>query len=347
MKNIWNNIKAKLSSSDKLQAAFNKVKKASRNASARSSSGGGSLIDKLINMDKPPIEKYYPAIIAAYMAYAAADLSNTFIRSYTIPNAVKVSSSSKPTKINSNARLRSEYDPITRRNIFNSDGVIPPPVNGSGDDSGNIDGPAVASNLPIKLIGTIVHANPAKSVATVEVGSSKVIPYLIKDEMDGLAELLKVERRRIVFRNTSNGRLEFIEMDKDLKFALKVGEPALSTTGSGGILKQGNDVTISRATIEKYTANIGEVLQQARAVPNRDPITGEINGFRILFIKPESIFTELGLKPGDLLQEVNGQKVTSIQQAMEMYQSLKSVNNISVNIEREGRKEALNFNVTE
>jgi len=348
LKNIWNSIKEKISSSSSLQKAFEKVKKSSTGPSAGS---GGSLFNKLLTTNLSPYEKYYPYIISAALAYGAADLTNSYVRVFTIPSPQQVQTSDGPQRLGSQARLRSEFDPIARRNIFNSDGVIPPPLSGVDDGGlGDAEGPAVASSLPLELVGTIVHANPNRSVATIRQsgGNQAVIPYLVDDDIVGMATLLKVERHRVIFRNKNNGRLEFIEMPHDLKFKLTLGAPAEpAITSATGIQQNGNTFNIARKTINQHLENIGQVLQSARAVPNRDPITGEINGFRVLFIKPDSIFNELGIKPGDILQEVNGQRITSIQQAMEMYQNMRNASDISINLMREGRNETYNYNVTE
>ncbi|MCB0347257.1 MAG: general secretion pathway protein GspC [Bdellovibrionales bacterium] len=314
-------------------------------------SSGGSLFQKLISMDKPKFEKYYPAVIGVAISYFAADLATTYVRVYTIPEKSSIAVSKKLNPSYATQAVRGDYDPIAKRNIFNSDGLIPKPISGGGGDQNDIDGPAVPTTLPLSLVGTIVHVNPAKSVATIDVkggGGQKIIPYIPNDEIEGIAILLKVERRKVFIRNVRTRRLEFIELKDDLKFKFdltKALTPSSNNNKSSEVKQEGNNFTIARETLNKYINNIGDVLQQARAVPNRDPNTGEINGFRLLFIKPDSIFSQLGLKQGDLLKSVNGSPVTSIQKAMEMYQSLKGADNIGVQFEREGKTEEFNYTV--
>jgi general secretion pathway protein C len=340
--------KLKLRSTSALQDALEKTQNtfAKRDRFGSSGSGGG-LFQKLVSMDKPKFEKYYPAVIGVAIAYFAADLATTYFRIYTIPEKAGVAVSKKQS-VEGTQSIRGDYDPIAKRNIFNSDGVIPKPISGGDGDGNEIDGPAVPTTLPLNLVGTIVHVNPAKSVATIDVksGGQKIIPYIPNDEIEGIAILLKVERKKIFIRNTRTRRLEYLEIKDDLKFKFDLTKALGPSTPSGGeVAQDGNNFTISRDTLNKYINNIGDVLQQARAVPNRDPNTGEINGFRLLFIKPDSIFSQLGLKQGDLLKSVNGSPVTSIQKAMEMYQGLKGANNIAVQFEREGKSEEFNYTV--
>jgi general secretion pathway protein C len=320
-------------------------------SSGSGGSGGGSnnasIFKKSIQIQKPQFEKYLPYIIGAFIGYVAADLTVTSMRSYTIPTEAPPARARVIQPNLSASRLRSEYDYIAQRNIFNSDGVIPKPIGGDGTGPGDQDSPAVPTQLPLTLVGTIVHVNPAKSVATVEVKSagSKIIPYIPNDEIEGIATLMKVERKKIFIRNKNNGRMEYLEM-KDtstLKFGLAKKEGGAA---GGDIVHEGNNFSISRKALEGYLGNISDVLQQARMVPNRDPATGEINGFRFLWIKPDSIFGQLGFGPGDLLKSVNGSPVTSAQQALEMYQNLKSADSIIIRAEKDGREQDLNYQIT-
>ena len=85
---------------------------------------------------------------------------------------------------------------------------------------------------------------------------------------------------------------------------------------------------------------------QARAVPNRDPNTGEINGFRILDMQEGSIFSQLGLNRMDVLKGVNGEPVDSIQKAMELYNTMKNSGQVKLLIERGGKDQTNVYDVT-
>ena len=84
---------------------------------------------------------------------------------------------------------------------------------------------------------------------------------------------------------------------------------------------------------------------QARAVPNRDPATGEINGFRILDMQENSIFGQLGLARMDVLRSVNGQPIDSIQKAMELYNEMKNGSKIELGIDRNGKNEVKTYDI--
>lgn len=290
-------------------------------------------------------DKVYPFALTALIALFAADLTILYFRDTFLPQSAPPSI---PTQQQFNiARIRSEYSPITDRNIFNSDGIIPNPISGGEGTMVADDGPAVKSSLPLTLIGTIVHANPGKSVATIQTKSSNdVIPYLPNEEIDGIAYLVKVERRRAIIRNLNNNRLEFIEIPEDAKVSF--AKTTTAPTSTGNFQREGNNFSISRQELNGYLKDLPNLLQQATAVPNIVPGSGgEVDGFRMIAIEPDSVFTQIGLQARDVIKGVNGERVNSPAKAMELYNSLRNEGKIELEIERNGRVESLNFSIRE
>ena len=299
------------------------------------------------SLKRPPLEDYYIYILGLFIGFAGADLTTTAIRPYLSSEPIKLNQ-----RINTGGfaeqKASSDYDVIVARNLFDAEGRIPEADNKKGqkEEEVDLDGPATPSRLPITLLGTIVHYNPAKSVASLEVraGQTKALPYIPNDNIEGIATLMKVERTKVFFKNLSNQRLEYIEMQIDGN--LTFGKKASSETEevATGIKKDGNSFEVSKSELKKQLANLPELLQQAQARPFTDPYTGEMAGFQIVNIKAGSIFEKL-LERGDVIKEVNGQKVNSAAKAMQMYRTLKDSNDIKLTVERNGRNEVLDFTV--
>jgi len=89
--------------------------------------------------------------------------------------------------------------------------------------------------------------------------------------------------------------------------------------------------------------NPGKALQSARLVPDLDG--GRITGFRIASIKPNSPLKQLGLKPGDVLRQVNGKQVDSVDTALKLLTQLRSASHIGVDIERKGKPYSLDYSL--
>lgn len=295
--------------------------------------------------DKVPFEKFYPYLLAIFIGFCVADLVILGFRHHMLPTSLPPA---RPHgRMNENTAGRGTYNNITARNIFSADGIIPDALALKGQDKQKEADP-VLSSLPLTLIGTLVHTNPDKSIASIDVKSkNQILPFRVSNDIAGIASVISIERQKVIFRNSNSNQLEYIEMKKDagkVSFDSTPKNPVAS--GSKEVQKlDDNNYVIKRADLLKYTNDLSSVLMQARAVPNRVPGTGEINGFRLLDIQPGSIFEQLGLQKMDVIKGVDGTPVDSPAKAMELYNALKSSPKLGLQIERNGKTETKNYNI--
>lgn len=285
----------------------------------------------------------YAAI--AFAAFSVADLTIIYFRDLMLPTQA-------PPKKQTQMRQphfvdRSQFSAVTNRNLFSSLGIIPDPITANRTTEKKEADP-IPSNLPLNLIGTLVHSNPEKSIAAIEVKSKNLTgSYITGAEIENLAKVEKVERSRVYIRNSNTGAMEYIEMKSANKVSFDASKAAAPVSKPGGeVVSTGtNQFQIKRADLLKYTNDLSSVLMQARAVPNRDPNTGEINGFRLLDMQPGSIYEQLGLQRMDVIKGVNGEPIDSIQKAMEMYNTLKNGTQVKLQVERGGKSDTFTYDV--
>jgi len=82
-----------------------------------------------------------------------------------------------------------------------------------------------------------------------------------------------------------------------------------------------------------------EFLSQALIVPNPG------GGFLVRQIQPGSLYEKLGLHPGDVIKNVNGQALTSMDDVMRLYQQFGSAQRVLVEVQRQGRNETLYYDM--
>jgi general secretion pathway protein C len=217
---------------------------------------------------------------------------------------------------------------------------------GSNEKGGPKDAPPVPSQLPLVLVGTIVHVNPNRSVATINLrNKNDQMAFMVGAVIpDNLATITKIERAKVIFRNNASQRLEYIDMKDDSK--IQFGRTAPIAKQVGVVLQKGdNEFELKRDDVNKLTNNLPELLQQARAVPRMGP-NGQIECFSLADIAPGSLYEHLSLRRGDCIKSVNGEKIDSPAKAMELYNALRAnANSISLGIDRGGRDETLNYNI--
>ena len=294
---------------------------------------------------RPPLERWYSYILVVFIGYCIADLAILGFRDKMLPQSAPPPRP-KSQRLESGAS-RGAYNTIITRNVFSSDGVIPDALAVKGQDpNSQKELPPVLSSLPLNLIGTLVHSNPEKSIAAIELkGKNQTLSFIPKKDIEGMATVISIERNRVVIRNLNSNRLEYIEMKHDNKIAFGGGVKT-GAVASKDVQKIGdNNFAIKRADLLKYTSDLSTVLMQARAVPNRAPGTGEINGYRLLDIQTGSIFEQLGLQRMDVIKGVDGNPVDSPGKAMELYNALKNSPKLSIQIERNGKTENMSYTI--
>lgn len=291
---------------------------------------------------RPPLEKYYVIFLAVLIGYIFSDLGLLYVRPFMLPTeAPPVKPQRGPmTRVQSFA----DYNVIPERNIFH-EGEIPPALASDKQEDDGLDRPAVPSQLPIQLLGTIVHFNPKLSIATVNLTSKSMsMSYKVDEEIEGMARVTKIERKKLTFMNLNNRRMEYIEIPDDA--VLNFGLQASSAPQSGLVEQKGRfEFSVRRTDIEALTQNMSALLQQARMEPVFSPDGIGVEGFRFVNIQPGSVYEKLGFKVGDMIRSANGEAVNSPQKAMEMYNLLKTSNFVQLGVERDGREERFNYSI--
>lgn len=291
------------------------------------------------------INSVVTSLAVVLSAYMVADLVILKYRSLLIPNQAlpaRPPQNFTPSELN-----RSSLDIIVSRNIFNSRGEIPEAIKNKNTIETPKEEVPQLSSLPLNLLGTLVHSNPSRSLAAIEVrGKNLTASFSVGKEVEKMARIEKVERLKVFIRNLSTNALEYIEMPQTGQKINFNAPKAAATKTSKDILEVApNTYSIKRDTLNKYLNDLPTVLMQARAVPNKDPVTGEVTCFRLLDMQAGSIFEELRLQRMDCIKSVNGEPVTSVQKAMEMYQALKNGSTVKLGIERGGQSQVNTYNI--
>jgi general secretion pathway protein C len=294
-------------------------------------------------MSQLPVEKLSVTALLAFIGFLIADFTLLSLRGGMWPQA---SPPGQPPLRMMLPMGGSNVAIVRDRNIFNADGKIAPALGEQqGQQQQEADPEPVPTSLPLTLLGTIVHANPARSIASIGVKSKNEQIALKKDDIipDNLATMISVERNKIVFRNSATRRREYLELKDEAKINFGTTKPV-----QHGEVTIRDDFTreIKRTDVDKLTNNLPELLQQARAVPRMGP-GGTIECFNLAEIATGSIYEKLGLKRNDCIKSVNGEKIDSPAKAMELYNALRSsADTINLGIERNSKDESFQFSIT-
>jgi general secretion pathway protein C len=220
----------------------------------------------------------------------------------------------------------------------------------------DMDSPPVHSSLRLKLLGTLLSANPEWSVCSIQdVVTLKTNTYMVGDVIQG-AEVLEIERKRVIIKH--NNRREYIDENPGDGSAAppppvqtiaaapaKYNDAPPPSANLGATIKQmsENEYEVPRAEIDKTLSNLNDVAMQARIVPAFKD--GVAQGFKLFSIRPDSIYSKIGVQNGDVIKRINGYDLNSPEKALEVYSKLKEASRIDIEVERNGASVRKTYNV--
>jgi general secretion pathway protein C len=70
-------------------------------------------------------------------------------------------------------------------------------------------------------------------------------------------------------------------------------------------------------------------------------VNGQQQGYRVYPGRNRQQFASLGLRPGDLIKDIDGQALSDPTQAMQIFQTLDSADQVSVTVERNGQPQVI------
>jgi len=195
------------------------------------------------------------------------------------------------------------------------------------EDTSNLNDTRL-TNLSLK--GTIAATPAEMAVAIIADGNDDEKVYMIGDAVTSGADLHAVYADRVVLNE--KGVLTNLKLPKDF--------PEGST-----MVARRNTTAITRATtstqsIQSVVAqNVSKLADVIRPTPYF--VNGQQQGYRVYPGRNRQQFSALGLRPGDLIKDIDGQALTDPTQAMQIFQSLDSADQVSVTVERNGQPQVI------
>ena len=228
---------------------------------------------------------------------------------------------------------------VLGRNIFNSAGEVPDQEELLDDN----ETPTAVEQcnkptLDLKVVGIIYLGTDNSVVSVREASYSQSDTYRVGDLLEGHedVQVLAIERSQMIIDN--GGRRECYELKKGGKVA-RVSSKSSSSKRQSRKRQQrvssasGGAVILDSAWVEaELGPGFGNIMQSARVVPN--DIGGRINGFKVFAIKPNTLFSKIGLRNGDIVQKINDTSLEQAEQGFALYQTFQEDQEIVFNIMR-------------
>ena len=219
----------------------------------------------------------------------------------------------------------------------------PDPLGISTSTAGSGMQPARAPlNLASKLtlLGVVIGDQGGVSAIVEERSSKRQLFFRLHDQIPDAGEISEIRRDGIVVR--LGDQQELLELA-----ASQIEQPpsAPVTAGSAVVPVPGSPVrtVLDRRDVEQVMGDVPKLLSQARAVPYLE--NGAMKGFRLDFIAPSSFYEKIGLKRGDVLQQVNGVDIRDPGTMLTLFQQLRNEQTVKLDVLRNNQRTAMTFDI--
>ncbi|HEY1417432.1 MAG TPA: type II secretion system protein GspC, partial [Myxococcaceae bacterium] len=224
---------------------------------------------------------------------------------------------------------------------------LPKPEEEQGAPRPDMSSDPVRTSLRLKLLGTLVSTLPGWSIGSIlDLANQKSSTVMVGDKVQ-TAQVLSIARDKIIIAN--NGRREYISAEAGdgapppppIATTRPVTEPG--QYGAGIKALDDNNYEVPRGEVDKALANLNDLAMQARIVPAFKD--GQAEGFKLFSIRPDSLYSKIGIVNGDVIKRINGFEMNSPEKALEVYTKLKDANRIDIEVDRNGQTLRKTYNV--
>lgn len=296
------------------------------------------------------ISKYFETVL---MRYSLRSPATTALKSPPVDN-----------KTSDNTSAQSPEDIITKRNLFRAKLQIEIPKPKSEKEIE--DELMLAAVQPLSLKGVWIGKSNDDMYAIIDKGSNKgVWSYGLGEIVErglAVAEIspnsVTLKKNDYVFtlklfakgyERQSSGTSSPVTANqpsgKAPSSAPSQASPAQSPTElAKGIKKEGRNVVIPKELAERIKAD-NTIVSTSIAVKGNIDKDGKFNGYKIVSVDKGSIMDKIGIQPNDIIQEVNGYRLTSQEEAQRAYNELKNSTSFEVKVMRKNRPTTLYYQI--
>lgn len=252
-----------------------------------------------------------------------------------------------------------EYTMIVERNIFGATEKSEPPP--SVEEKEEIIETLEETTLQLSLLGTVA-GDPENGRAIIldkKVNSQNI--YRVGDSVQD-AEIRQILRGKVVLRRGEKDEiLTMVEADdkpqptaaaardtrrvsrgRRARSQPQVEEP-LEESATVEVEPEEEIIVVAQDELQGSINDLNQLMTQVRIRPYFRQ--GKPEGLIVSQIQADSIFEKLGLMNGDIIASVNGNQMSSPEEAFQLYNSLNSGSQVSIEITRRGQKKLFTYDI--
>jgi general secretion pathway protein C len=187
----------------------------------------------------------------------------------------------------------------------------------------------------LKLRGTIASDIPEFSIAIIADSGNEEKVYTVGDAVAAGASLHAVYPDRVVL--DERGALTNLSLPREFEPSRSdYIAPTIPTLEEEYVEESAAEEESIQTVVAQNVSRLADVIR-----PTPYFVNGQQQGYRVYPGRDRELFSSMGLRPGDLIREIDGQSLSDPTQAMEIFQSLGTATQVSVTVERNGTPETI------
>jgi general secretion pathway protein C len=243
------------------------------------------------------------------------------------------------------------YESIVQRNIFGAtEKVEAPPLEEKVEPVEMLQ----ETSLQLSLLGTIAGDTESARAIILDQRTKSQDIYMVGDSVQE-AVIRQILRGKVVLRHgdkdeilsmvegeeTSGSSVKAEQSGRPIRRARNVSRGVPQDEAPGEI--EVETVAIEQETLQNSMSDLNTLMTQVRVRPYFRQ--GRPEGLIVSQIQPDSIFEKMGFMNGDIIASVNGKQMSTPEEAFQLYNSLQSGAEVSIEITRRGQKRMLTYQI--
>ena len=193
------------------------------------------------------------------------------------------------------------------------------------------------TRLDLTLMGILAATADRGSRALIGASNGEEKPFAIGDDVVRGVRLQAIFPDRVILAR--GGQLETLRLDKDAPNRGGGVPTATASAPSGGETETGAMLASIRQELLNDPSRAAEYIRIQPASSG-----GQLRGYRIYPGRDRTAFNAVGLRPGDLVTQVNGIQLNDANTALQMLGQLSQAGSVSVLVDRGGQQQVVNVN---
>ncbi len=219
-----------------------------------------------------------------------------------------------------------DYTDLSAAQLFGQAGAEPEPEPVAQDV---LDAPDTRLNLSLRA--AVASSDQRSAHAIIADGSGDEQTYFLRDSIPGGATLHQVHADRVILNR--GGVLEALRLPREF---------AASNTVSRSRSRAPSARPTVQQLVQDNAASFTDVVRPQPFMPN-----GQLRGYRVYPGRNRQQFAALGLRPGDLVTEINGMALNNPAEGMQIFRSLGDSTQVTVTVERNGQSQVMTLDTAQ